>query len=137
MAEVTRQGFAKRVLNALDMKAEWRREAALLAWMQAEGGDAKNNPLNTTQRMKGSSDYNSVHVQNYPDLETGVTATVKTLRSSGHGYEYIIDRLEHGTPREILQAVAASSWGTGALALEVLPDVKADFDKYAAKPISQ
>lgn len=137
MAEVTRGGFAKRIINGFGEEATRSRMNALVAWISAEGTKAKYNPLATTQPMTGASDFNTTHVKNYPNLKTGVEATIKTLKQSGHGYEYIIDRLHHGTPREILQAVAASSWGTGALALQILPDVKKDFDSYANKPIGQ
>lgn len=139
MAEVTRGGFAKRIVNGFDLEVIRPRIVALVAWQSAEGTRARYNPLATTQRMPGSSAMkgNTAGVQDYPDLKTGVAATIKTLKQPGHGYEHIIDRLANGTAREILQAVAASSWGTGALALEILPDVKEDLDSYANKPIGQ
>src|SRR4051812_31263918 len=53
--------------------------AFLAAWHQAEGGTAAFNWLNTTQPTDGAIDYNSVHVKNYPDYQTGIRATVETL----------------------------------------------------------
>lgn len=41
----------------------------------------KNNPLNTTQRMTGSTSVNSVGVQAYPNAAEGITATVITLEN--------------------------------------------------------
>lgn len=51
----------------------------LAAWINREGGGGLNNPLNTTQRMTGSTSFNSVGVQNYTSIATGVQATLKTM----------------------------------------------------------
>jgi len=107
---------------------------AIVSWIQAEGGTAHWNPLNTTQKEPGSWDYNSVGVQNYPDFDTGLAATVKTILQTDKdlGYYRIVGRLRRAErPARTLRAVEASQWGTGGLALEVLPYVKADYWKYA------
>ena len=96
--------------------------------MQAEGGDAKNNPLNTTMHMPGSTRFNSADVQNYPSAEVGIEATVKTLKLRGHGYEKIVKRLRENAPAlKIIEAVGESDWGTaGGLVFDVLDDIKHD-----------
>lgn len=139
MAIVTRAGFAKRLCNAFELEASQRRLNALVAWQTAEGTAAKFNPLATTKPKTGATNFNSVGVKNYPDLKTGVAATKETLEEHhGQNYEPIVQRLTDNAPaKEILEAVADSAWGTGLLALSVLPYVKADFERYADQPIGQ
>lgn len=88
---------------------------------QSEGGSAKNNMLNTTEEWEGATDYNWVHVKNYPTEQAGVEATAKTFDSKGHGYERIERLMKADAPaKEIVQAWADSDWGTSKkLALEV------------------
>lgn len=138
MATVTRGAFAKRLCNARNLNATQRRLNALVSWETAEGTMARFNPLATTRDMEGDSLYNTTGVRNYPDLKTGIKATWLTLDEPGHGYEGIVKGLEDNTTaRAILEAVAASAWGTGWLALQVLPFVKEHFENYASKPIGQ
>jgi hypothetical protein len=112
---------------------------ALVSWMQAEGGNATWNPLNCTQKMPGSTDYNSVGVQNYVTYEQGLEATVKTILSTNPNFNYgpIRNALRTNDRANItLKAVEDSAWGTGGLALKVLPFVKADYWRYASHPIA-
>lgn len=55
---------------------------------------AKNNPLNTTQSMPGTTNYNSVGVKNYPTETEGVTATARTLMNGN--YPAIVSALRSG-----------------------------------------
>lgn len=118
---------------------------ALVAWEAAEGGpqhvQARFNPLNTTKRKSGSTLFNAVGVQNYPTLEQGYDATLSTLlegRGKDLGYEGIIDGLQHDRwARTTLRALRTSEWGTGALALAILRDVKRYWEQYAKQPIGQ
>jgi hypothetical protein len=123
---LTRGAFAKRVLKGLGAPVTLHNRRALQAQMQAEGGDVRNNPFNTTLHMPGSTRFNSADVQNYPNAEVGVEATVKTLKFRGHGYEKIIKCLRDNAPAPAtLKAVGDSDWGTsGGLALEVLDDIR-------------
>ena len=56
--------------------------AAFDAWARMENTRARWNPLATIMKATGSSDFNSVGVQNYPDSETGMEATADTLALS-------------------------------------------------------
>jgi len=139
---VTRYQFAKALLDRLGLKPTKRRLWALLAWMQAEGGNAKFNPLNTTQEMPRATDYNSVGVKDYATLDEGVIATAKTLdygaRHDLHGYKAIREAfVKNHFASVILTAVERSEWGTGGLALLCLPLIKAQFTKYCNVPIGQ
>jgi hypothetical protein len=53
------------------------------AWSNSEGGTASFNPLNTTWSVPGKQTlYNSAGVKNYADYQTGVNATILTLKQS-------------------------------------------------------
>lgn len=124
---MTRGQFAYKVLKGLNIHTPTiHQRRALQAWMQAEGGSARANPLNTTLKLANSTDYNSVGVQNYLSADNGVLATVSTLKQNAHGYPEIRHRLHrNASAGEILSAVGASDWGTDSkLALAVLDDIK-------------
>jgi len=92
---------------------------ALSAWHQAEGGQAANNPFNTTQPLQGATSYNSVGVRNYPTPEAGIQATVQTLTNGRYGN--ILGALKAGNdPTAVARAIAQSPWGTGSGVLRVL-----------------
>lgn len=86
------------------------------AWQRAEGGHAQWNPLNTTEPMHGTTDYNSVGVKNYPTPVCGIAATALTLilapyhslwvdlQAGGYSARQLVERNEH----------AFNTWGTGA-----------------------
>lgn len=139
---VTRYQFAKALLDRLGLTPTKRRLWALLAWMQAEGGNAKFNPLNTTHEMPKATNYNSVGVKNYATLHEGVVATAKTLdygaRHNLYGYKAIrAGFVKNRWASVTLAAVERSQWGTGGLALLCLPLVKAQYKKYCNVPIGQ
>lgn len=85
-------------------------------WATAEGGSATWNPLNTTLRLLGSTNYNSVGVQNYAHPYIGLAATALTL-DNGY-YRGIVGDLQTGghTAVQIVQRNAHEFdlWGTGA-----------------------
>lgn len=120
---------------------------ALVAWMAAEGGSGDNpppqarwNPLNTTWRLPGSTDFNWVGVQNYPTETDGLDATLRTLRQTEPELRFVAihNHLAAGMPaRDTLLCVERSAWGTGGLAVRILRDVKAHWRSYADKPIGQ
>jgi cell wall-associated NlpC family hydrolase len=94
------------------------------AWQRSEGGNASNNPFNTTQVMGGvSRKYNDlgggIGVQNYLTPQMGVDATINTLTNGRYGN--IIGALRRGdNAMAAAQALANSPWGTGALTMKVL-----------------
>lgn len=139
MAEITRGAFAKRLCNSFGLKVSLNRKLAIVSWETAEGTPARFNPLATTKAMPGDSHYNTTGVRNYPTLKIGVEATRSTLSEHrGQNYEPIVAALKaNAEPEVILRAVAASAWGTGWLALQVLPWARENFAAYAAKPIGQ
>lgn len=139
---MTREQWATQFLKGVGAEASKRNLRAVISWIQAEGGTATWNPLNTTKDAAGASDYNWVGVKNYPSAAVGLTATVSTLlygaNKNLYGYKEILTSLKESKPaRNTLAAVEASMWGTGGLALQVLPYVKKDYNRYAKERISE
>ena len=111
---MTRGQFWHHVLEALDAPKTTHTRRAGMAWMQAEGGSSRHNPLNTSLRMPGSATVNDHGVQHYVSDDQGIEATVKTLLEAGHGYERIVRRLRMNSPAwAIVDAIIESDWGTG------------------------
>lgn len=107
-----------RLLRNINASGYKENRRLLKAWARAEGGTARNNPLNTTEPWADSTDYNSVGVKNYPSGEAGIMATGRTLEN-GHYPGIVRDlrmRDRHKTARQIVADNAAEfdTWGTGA-----------------------
>ncbi len=112
-----------KLLAAINAPNNTQNRLLLRAWAKAEGGSAKNNPLNTTQPEQGSTPYNSSLVQSYPSGAVGIAATATTLKNGF--YNGILADMRSGkyTARQIVLRNEAEFkvWGTGAtLILEVL-----------------
>jgi len=115
---VTRVQFAQGILQQLGIQPTQQATNNLVSWMQAEGGSAEYNPLNTTLNLglAGETNYNSVGVQNYPSLSTGEYADAQTLQN----YPQIIKALN--APPSVFDAtVVNSKWGTKNLNPSVKP----------------
>ena len=111
----------------------------VVAWQVQEFTQAAWNPLATTHRMTGSTDFNSVGVQNYVSLEQGLQATQETIDHGWDVYGYgAIVRSLRGCSDALAtaHAIAASSWCPGCLGgnyvVGVVPKVEADFETYAS-----
>jgi len=81
------------------------------------GQGARFNPLNTTYNLPPCTDYNSVHVRNYASWSQGIAATVATYKL----VYYVKVRAAMLDPKasavDVAEAIAASPWGTGQLAV--------------------
>lgn len=74
--------FAQQVLAGLGAPASAANLASMNNWFAHEGTKAQNNPMATTQREPGSTNFNTQGpVQNYPTEALGVKATVTTLEN--------------------------------------------------------
>lgn len=114
--------FYKSVLKCLGAEPTKSNMLFMYAWRQAEGGKAKNNPFNTTLKMPGATNYNSVGVKNYETPEKGIEATCKTLKNGRdkYGYDKIIDGLKNDVGlSQLSDAVINSKWGTKDLLRKV------------------
>jgi hypothetical protein len=123
---MTRGQFTNAITMGLGATVTLHTRRALAAEAQAEGGAAKNNLFNTTQKMPNSTTFNSAGVQNYATPEEGIAATIKTLKYDGHGYGKIRRALrDNATATVIVRAFGESDWGTDlTIVLAVLDDIK-------------
>lgn len=95
--------WATGVLNGIGAPTNAANYATLWNWSIKESGQdpivngsIHNNPLNTTQTAPGSTSQNSVGVQSFPDISTGVSATVQTLTNGR--YPQIVANLKNSIP---------------------------------------
>ncbi|MDP9185495.1 MAG: hypothetical protein M3O29_07505 [Actinomycetota bacterium] len=109
-----------------------------IAWQVQEGTQAAWNPLATTHRMDGSTDFNDVGVQNFLSLEQGLQATQETIEHGWdiYGYGAIIRSMRDCSgPFDTAAAIAASRWCYGCVGgryvIGIVPSVQASFDAYA------
>ena len=108
-----------------------------IAWQAQEGTQAAWNPLATTHGMDGSTDFNSVGVQNYRTLAQGLAATKATIENGwdAYGYGAIIRSMRDcASPLDTAHAIADSRWCAGCAGgqyvLGILPQVQASFETY-------
>jgi hypothetical protein len=108
-----------------------------IAWQAQEGTQAAWNPLATTHRMDGSTDFNSAGVQNYRTLAQGLEATKETIENGWQSYGYgavIRSMRDCADPLATAQAIAASSWCAGCAGgqyvIGIVPAVEASFETY-------
>ena len=110
---ITRYQFAVALLNSLGI-AEPSTAAVLgiVAQETMEDTKAINNPLATTWNMElpGETEFNAAGVQNYPNINGGLAATVNTLKMSD--YDSIRAALVSGSYEDVVNAIDASPWGT-------------------------
>ena len=114
--------FFDEIFDKLGVNRTEEKEKFFMAWRQAESGTAKFNPFNTTKTMNvdGVTNYNSVGVKNYPDMSTGIMATVKTMKLPY--YKDLMSKLNDDTvtAEELASTNDLKTWGTGGLVLKVL-----------------
>lgn len=103
--------FYYAVLRALHAPVTHANLAALEAWHQHELSIDRWNPFNTTLGEPGAVSTNSVGVKSYPNEQTGLRATISTLKMPA--YRGIVAALRKGNnPNAVGAAVGASPWGT-------------------------
>jgi cell wall-associated NlpC family hydrolase len=111
--------WRERILHGVGVKPTQENLKFMSAWARAEGGGAANNPFNTTQPVAGASNYNSIGVRNYRNVQEGIDATVNTITNGRYGN--IIGALREGDDAmKSAAALAASPWGTGGLVQKIL-----------------
>jgi len=114
--------FFDEIFDKLGVTPTEEKVKFFMAWRQAESGTATYNPFNTTKMMRvpGISNYNSVGVKNYPDMSTGIMATVKTLKLPY--YKDLMQMLNDNgiTAEELASSKDLETWGTGGLVSTVI-----------------
>ncbi len=114
----TWNGWEKSILGWIEYPQSQDNVDFLDQWQRYEGGTAAYNPLNTTWKMPGSTDYNSAGVQNYVSAAQGAEATARTLKD-GY-YPHVLAALQSGSPCEYTDRAGLvndiTTWGTTGFA---------------------
>jgi hypothetical protein len=109
--------YGRRLLAGLDIVPTAARLEFLHAWQRCEGGAARNNPWNTTERVPGSTllPGNPAGVQEYPDDVAGLAATLLTIRLRPYLPMVAALRTDGLTAQQIARRslTALDVWGTG------------------------
>ena len=128
--------FAKALLSAGGWPQSDNNLKAVVAWEALEGGHWYNtaffNPMNTMQTMPGSHSFNNKpdpQVQSYPDWDTGLAATLKTLQNGL--YNDAIDALA-ASADPVVTINSLKPW-TGGISYNT-SGIDALFQSYANKP---
>lgn len=111
-----------RLLRALHAKGSSENRRALGVQQRLEGGNARYNPLNTTEPWPGAWNYNAVGVKNYPSGAAGIAATAATF-TNGLYWGIVKDfRAGTKTARQIITDNAAEydKWGGAGYAQKLL-----------------
>ena len=97
-ASASENDWIKAFLSTIGAPSTTANINSLAAWMRHEFGSwppsAKNNPFATTQKMPGSTQFNSVGVQNYASAADGVSANAQTITNGR--YSGIVNALKAG-----------------------------------------
>lgn len=110
--------FFDKVVRALGGTPSAEKRKFFKAWQSAENTDAKFNPLATTwdKQVPGQTDFNEAGVKNYPDQETGISATVNTLTKGSLSTQYrdLVNKLRsESTAEDLANTPSAFSAWTG------------------------
>lgn len=131
--------WADMLLQIFDAPTCRENRVVVVAWQVQEFTQAAWNPLATTHRMPGSTDFNGVGVQNFVSLKQGLEATKETIQNGWdvYGYGAIVGSLRRcDDALTSASAIAASSWCPGCLdgnyVVGVVPKVEADLETYAS-----
>jgi len=106
---------------------------ALQAWQPYEGTNACWNPLATTWKRPGSTDFNSVGVQNYSDSTEGAIATANTLGLTNDfhdKYTAIRKMLALTAFDEAGLTAGLQTWGGGGYAASLISKWRPLYDQY-------
>jgi hypothetical protein len=110
---------------------------ALVAWQYSEFTQAAWNPLADTLPMPGSTDFNSIGVQDYVSLGQGLQAVRHTLTNGPSlGYPAIVSALRDCAHAMTTgRAINASAWCRGCAGGQyvtgVIARVEGNYDLYA------
>lgn len=118
--KTTDDDFYKKILDCIGAPHSKDNMLFFYAWRQAEGGEAMNNPFNTTRKREGATLYknNPAGVKNYPTVNDGIEATCETLKLPY--YTDIVNGLKNDVGLYKLSRMSSiEKWGTGDLLSKV------------------
>jgi hypothetical protein len=120
----TRGAWSTDFLAALGNQSPSQQTVNLVsAWTKQEGTKARYNPLATTLKYNGSTNFNNLGggsgVQNYQTRTDGIQASVMTLRGKHAGYADIVRGLSTNDTELALRGMYASPWGSNFATVEM------------------
>lgn len=129
---------AKRFNDFEPPQPHWTKEnvIAIVTWAACEGTKAAYNPLATTIKFPGGTNFNTHGVKNYRQYLDGVDATLNTLRAKE--YRRIMGLILSGKAKaeQIVEEIGRSRWGTGLGCLRsTLKSVRRGYKTYAGRKI--
>lgn len=125
----TRETFASNLLSKRGLPVSVNNLKSVVCWAASENTEAANNPLATTLKYNGSTDFNEAGVQNYATLEDGIDATIETLNNGD--YTHIISDLANSdSMAQTCSDIENSVWGSKPNST-LQGQVAADYDTYA------
>ena len=134
---VTYGRWAELFLRMVDAPVCRSNLVVMAAWQAAESTQAAWNPLATTHSMPGSTDFNSVGVQDFVSLRQGLRGTWETIENGWTVYRYgpiVVSLRRCANAIATARAINASSWCPGcvggAYVLNVVPHVQDDLAWY-------
>jgi Putative peptidoglycan binding domain len=125
----TRAQFVEAVFRKLNVPWTGPNRNIGVAWAAAEGSNALNNPLDTTEEWPLATEFNDVGVKNYPTWQDGIDATVETFNNGDYDGLLAALRSESATVVDKLNAINASPWGT-TISETLYGDVQSKFASY-------
>lgn len=125
----TREQYALAVLRQGGYATGTGQLEALVCGMASEDSAAAWNPLDTEEPAPGATDYNTAGVRNYPTLEVGVDAVLRTLSLGVYNPLRALLRDETASTLAVLKAFVPAWCGGNDLWVRVF---EAGFD-YAAE----
>lgn len=131
--------FASALLSSIGAPVTQSNVNKLVLWMQHEsgGGGGTYNPFDYVVKAPGSSAFNSVGVQNYPDVATGVTMATKMFRQKNMS-EVTANLVAGGSWGDYLRAVVTvnAPWTSSAWQRGILSATEQEAVKYGATGIN-
>jgi hypothetical protein len=131
--------WASLLLRIFDAPTCRENRVVVVAWQVQEFTQAAWNPLATTHRMPGSTEFNGAGVQNFVSLEQGLEATKETIQNGWdvYGYGAIVTSLRRCAGASTTATrIAASRWCSGCVngnyVVGVVPKVEADLATYSS-----
>jgi peptidoglycan hydrolase CwlO-like protein len=131
--------WAGRFLDSLGAPTCRDNLVVVIAWQANEFTAARWNPLATTHRMRRSTGFNKVGVQNYVSMTQGLRASEQTLMggAASYGYGAILGSLGRcADATSTAEAIRASAWcrgcSNGGYVTELVPIVERYFDRYVS-----
>lgn len=134
---ITRQQWATGFLDYAGWPVSQEKVIALVAQASAEGSQARNNPLDTTEDAPTATTYNAAGVKDYATTDAGYGATLATFVNGR--YPQLVAILKDpagGSAAAYATNPELNTWGTGNCLVEVESIQSGDPHGYLSAPVN-